>query len=82
MFDTGRRAEELVAEKGLAQVSDQGTLRRIVEEVISEHPEEVARYREGKGTLLQWFVGQVMKATRGKANPQVVTALLEEKLGA
>jgi Asp-tRNA(Asn)/Glu-tRNA(Gln) amidotransferase B subunit len=63
-------------------VSDQDALRHIVEQVIADHPEELARYREGKGTLLQWFVGQVMKATRGKANPQVVTALLEERLGA
>jgi len=66
--------------RGLAQVSDEGTLARVVDELLAAHPDEVAKYREGKVTLLQWFVGQVMKATRGKANPQVVTPLIEERL--
>lgn len=80
MFATKQEAAEIVQERGLVQISDEGALARIVEEIIDANPEQVVRYREGKGTLLQWFVGQVMRATRGKANPQVVVALLEEKL--
>jgi aspartyl-tRNA(Asn)/glutamyl-tRNA(Gln) amidotransferase subunit B len=80
MFATGRPADEIVAEKGLAQVSDEGALARVVDEVLAANPEQVARYQAGKETLLQWFVGQVMRATRGKANPQVVMELLREKL--
>jgi aspartyl-tRNA(Asn)/glutamyl-tRNA(Gln) amidotransferase subunit B len=80
MFATGRSAAEIVEAKGLAQISDEGALAQIVETVIAANPEQVARYRSGKETLLRWFLGQVMKATRGKANPQMITALLEEKL--
>jgi len=80
MHATRRTAAEIVEEKGLVQISDQQALASIVEEIIETNPAQVARYREGKGTLLQWFVGQVMRATRGKANPQVVVALIEEKL--
>jgi aspartyl-tRNA(Asn)/glutamyl-tRNA(Gln) amidotransferase subunit B len=80
MHSTRRTAAEIVEERGLVQISDQDALASIVEEIIDANPEQVARYREGKGSLLQWFVGQVMRATRGKANPQVVVALIEEKL--
>jgi aspartyl-tRNA(Asn)/glutamyl-tRNA(Gln) amidotransferase subunit B len=80
MFATGRSAAEIVQEKGLAQISDQDVLVRVVEEIVAAHPEQAAKFREGKETLLQWFVGQVMRATRGKANPNVATALLQEKL--
>jgi aspartyl-tRNA(Asn)/glutamyl-tRNA(Gln) amidotransferase subunit B len=82
MFVTGRSASEIVEERGLAQISDQEALARIVERIIAANPEQVALYRGGKETLLQWFVGQVMRATRGKANPQVVRTLLQEKLQA
>jgi aspartyl-tRNA(Asn)/glutamyl-tRNA(Gln) amidotransferase subunit B len=80
MYATRRTAAEIVEERGLVQISDQDALTSVVEEIVKANPEQVARYREGKGSLLQWFVGQVMRATRGKANPQVVMALLEEKL--
>jgi aspartyl-tRNA(Asn)/glutamyl-tRNA(Gln) amidotransferase subunit B len=80
MFATGLSASELVKERCLAQVSDEEALSQIVEEVVQANPEQVARFRAGKETLLQWFVGQVMRATRGKANPQVVAALLEVRL--
>jgi aspartyl-tRNA(Asn)/glutamyl-tRNA(Gln) amidotransferase subunit B len=81
MLATGRTAAEIVKERGLAQVSDVEELARIVDQIVAANPEQVARYRAGKETLLQWFVGQVMRATRGKANPQVVGELLREKLG-
>ncbi|HSR33618.1 MAG TPA: Asp-tRNA(Asn)/Glu-tRNA(Gln) amidotransferase subunit GatB [Anaerolineae bacterium] len=80
MFATGRPAAEIVEAKGLAQISNQDALIQVVEEILAANPDQVARYREGKETLLQWFVGQVMRATRGKANPQVVMALLQERL--
>ncbi|HSJ53631.1 MAG TPA: Asp-tRNA(Asn)/Glu-tRNA(Gln) amidotransferase subunit GatB [Anaerolineae bacterium] len=80
MFATGQGAAAVVQEQGLAQVSDEEALARVVDEVLLRHADEVAGYRAGKETLLQWFVGQVMRATRGKANPQVVVALLEQKL--
>ena len=80
MYTTGRPAAEIVKEQGLVQISDQEALAQVVEELLAAHPDQVAKFREGKETLLQWFVGQVMRATRGKANPQVVTALLEARL--
>jgi aspartyl-tRNA(Asn)/glutamyl-tRNA(Gln) amidotransferase subunit B len=80
MFKSGRAAAEIVAEKGLAQISDADELGRIVDQVITANPDEVTEYRAGKERLLGWFVGQVMKATRGQANPQLVTSLLKEKL--
>jgi aspartyl-tRNA(Asn)/glutamyl-tRNA(Gln) amidotransferase subunit B len=82
MFATGRSATEIVAEEGMAQVSDQEALAKVVEEVIAANPAQVTKYRDGKETVLQWFVGQVMRATRGKANPQVVMDLLERRLRA
>ena len=81
MFATGQSAASIVQEKGLAQISGRDALARVVEEILAANPEQVAKYREGKETLLQWFVGQVMRATRGKANAQVAMTLLQEKLG-
>jgi aspartyl-tRNA(Asn)/glutamyl-tRNA(Gln) amidotransferase subunit B len=69
-----------VAEKGLAQISDVDELGQIIDQVITANPGQMAEYRAGKERLLGWFVGQVMKATRGKANPQLVTGLLKKKL--
>ncbi len=80
MFHTGRSAQEIVEAEGLAQVSDQEALAAIVAQVVAEHPEEVARYRSGKTQVFGWLMGQVMRATRGKANPQVVRGLLQEAL--
>jgi aspartyl-tRNA(Asn)/glutamyl-tRNA(Gln) amidotransferase subunit B len=80
MYATGRPAAEIVQEQGLAQISDEEALAQVVDELLAAHPDQVTKFREGKETLLQWFVGQVMRATRGKANPQVVTALLEARL--
>jgi len=80
MFQSGRAAAEIVAEKGLAQISDADELGQIVEQVIAANPDQVTEYRAGKERLLGWFVGQVMKATRGKANPKLVPSLLKERL--
>ena len=80
MFKTGRSATQIVQEKGLAQISDIEELSRIVEQVIAENPGPVAEYLEGKEPVLRFLVGQVMKATRGQANPHLVNELLKEKL--
>jgi aspartyl-tRNA(Asn)/glutamyl-tRNA(Gln) amidotransferase subunit B len=80
MFETGEDPEQIVVEQGLAQISDTGALEQIVDELIAANPAQVASYQKNPKAL-GWFVGQVMKATKGQANPQVVNDLLREKLG-
>jgi aspartyl-tRNA(Asn)/glutamyl-tRNA(Gln) amidotransferase subunit B len=82
MFETGKGAAEIVAEKGLRQVSDQGAIAAAIDQVLAENAEKVAEYRGGKDKLFGFFVGQVMKATGGKANPGLVNEVLKKKLGA
>ncbi|MBF0411278.1 MAG: Asp-tRNA(Asn)/Glu-tRNA(Gln) amidotransferase subunit GatB [Desulfamplus sp.] len=74
------KAAQLVKEMGLEQVSDQSELETIVDEVISQNPSELEAYRNGKTKLFSFFMGQIMKKTRGKADPKIVTQLLNEKL--
>jgi len=81
MADTGKPASTIVEEQGLVQVSDTSAIDPIVDALITDHPDEVARYRGGQKKLMGFFVGQVMKQTRGKANPKVVNELLSKKLG-
>ncbi len=73
-------AEAIVEEKGLVQISDTGEIEKIVDDVISKYPKEVERYKAGEEKLMGFFVGQVMKLTKGKANPQMVNELLKKKL--
>ena len=80
MFAGGKDPEIIVGEKGLLQISDEGELDGIVEQVISENPGSVADFRGGKEKAIGFLVGQVMKATRGKANPGMVNQLLRRKL--
>jgi len=80
VFETGRAPEEIVRERGLAQISDVEALSRVVDEVIAANPKAVADYLAGKKPVLRFLVGQVMKATRGKANPKLANELLLEKL--
>lgn len=80
MVTSGQSAREIVERKGLAQVSDEAALEAIVDQVIQASPEQVATYVGGKETIRGWFVGQVMKATRGQGNPAVVNRLLDERL--
>jgi aspartyl-tRNA(Asn)/glutamyl-tRNA(Gln) amidotransferase subunit B len=80
LFKTGADPEEIVKQRGLVQISDEGELGGIVDQVIAANPAVVADYRGGKEKALTFLVGQVMKATRGKANPAVVNKLLKEKL--
>ena len=81
MFATGKDAETVIREKGLAQVSDAGAIAGSVAEVIGQFPKQLAEYRAGNVKILQFFVGQVMKLTRGKANPGMVVAELKKQLG-
>lgn len=81
VFNTGKRPELVVQERGLVQISGVEELRAIVEQVLAANPQAVADYKAGKAPALGFLVGQVMKATRGKANPAVVNQLLRDKLG-
>ncbi|MCR4420241.1 MAG: Asp-tRNA(Asn)/Glu-tRNA(Gln) amidotransferase subunit GatB [Clostridia bacterium] len=80
MFATGRPARAIVEEKGLVQISDEAALAAIVDRVLAEHPGPAADFRAGKEKALGFLVGQVMKATRGQANPALVNRLLRERL--
>ena len=80
MFATGGIAAEIVKAKGLEQVSDENALERIIEDVMAKNPAQLAQYRSGKETVFGFFVGQVMKASGGKANPAKVNELLKRKL--
>jgi aspartyl-tRNA(Asn)/glutamyl-tRNA(Gln) amidotransferase subunit B len=80
MADSGRDPADIVAEKGLRQITDTGAIEAAVDQVIAANPEKAAEVRGGKDKLLGWFVGQVMKATGGKANPGQVNELLKKKL--
>src|SRR5436190_1513693 len=80
MFATGKTSADVIAEKGFEQVSDTGAIEKIVDEVIAANQANVAAYRGGNEKLFGFFVGQVMKASQGKANPKVVNEILKEKL--
>jgi aspartyl-tRNA(Asn)/glutamyl-tRNA(Gln) amidotransferase subunit B len=77
---SGKAPGEIVQAEGLAKVSDDSAIRAVVAEVIGESPNEVSSYKAGKETLMGWFVGQVMKKMRGKADPQLARQILEEML--
>jgi aspartyl-tRNA(Asn)/glutamyl-tRNA(Gln) amidotransferase subunit B len=80
MYRTGKAAKEIVVEQGLVQITDADDVTRTVEDVLKNHPKEVAEYKSGKAKLFGFFVGQVMKATQGKANPQLVNDILKKLL--
>jgi len=81
MFYTGKRASEIVAEKKLSQISDSCELRKVVKRVVADNPKAVADYKAGKQQALTFVTGQVMKATRGRANPALVKDILIDELG-
>jgi aspartyl-tRNA(Asn)/glutamyl-tRNA(Gln) amidotransferase subunit B len=80
MWETGRDAAAIVAEKGLKQITDTGAIEAIVDRLIVDNPTQVQQFKGGNEKVLGWFVGQIMKATQGKANPAVANQLLREKL--
>lgn len=80
LFQKGLEPENYVQQKGLVQISDQGELDRLVKEVLEENPDEVQAYKGGKKKLLSFFMGQVMKKSKGQANPKLVNEMLQRKL--
>lgn len=80
MYRSGRSPATIVEDKGLEQISDTGEIERIVDEIISANPGPAEQYRSGKTGTIGWFVGQVMKATEGRANPKSVNELLRKRL--
>lgn len=80
MAQTGKPARQIVEEKGLIQITDTDALEDIVAQVVSRNPKEVEAYQNGKTKLMGFFVGQVMQATKGQANPKMVNEILKEKL--
>jgi len=80
MFETGDMPAKIVEEKGLKQVTDTGEIEKFADEVIAANPDKVAEYKGGKDKLMGWFVGQLMKASKGKANPQAANEILKKKL--
>ena len=80
MIETGKSADEIVLEEGLEQISDEGELENIVQKLIQDHPAEVRRFKDGDNKLIGFFVGQIMKITKGKANPKLVNDILKQRL--
>lgn len=80
LFDNGGDPEKIVEERGWKQVSDSGVIERFVSQAIDEHPKSVEDYKKGKKVAAQFLVGQVMRMSRGKANPEMVLKLVEERL--
>jgi aspartyl-tRNA(Asn)/glutamyl-tRNA(Gln) amidotransferase subunit B len=81
MFNTGKSAAAVVAQKGLSQISDSSELEKMAEKVIIDNPQAVKDFHAGKETAIKFLVGQLMRASRGRANPQKATELLKNKLG-
>ena len=81
MFQTGKKADEIIQEDGLSQISDTGELEAAIVDVINSNTQAVSDYRSGKETALKFLVGQVMRATKGRANPALAGELLQKKLG-
>ena len=80
MWESGASAADIVAQKGLKQITDEGAIEAIVAQVIADNPGQVEQFKAGNEKLIGWFVGQVMKASQGKANPALVNQILKQKL--
>jgi aspartyl-tRNA(Asn)/glutamyl-tRNA(Gln) amidotransferase subunit B len=80
MFETGKSAADVIAAEGLSQISDTGAIERIAREVVAKNPDNVAKYRAGNEGVFKFFVGQVMRETRGQANPQLVNEVVKRVL--
>ena len=80
MYKTGKPPRTIIEEKGMVQITDEGALAQVIDDIIAANPNQLAQYRSGKDKLFGFFVGQVMKATQGKANPQLINELLKKKL--
>ncbi|MBL8092025.1 MAG: Asp-tRNA(Asn)/Glu-tRNA(Gln) amidotransferase GatCAB subunit B, partial [Anaerolineales bacterium] len=76
LFKSGGDPQAIVKEKGLAQISDESFIQEVVTKILDDNPSEIEKYHAGKDTLLQWFVGQVARATKGKADPVITKELM------
>ena len=81
MMKDGTKASAIVEKKGLSQITDEGAIKEIVQKIVDANPAQVQAYKNGKTNLLGFFVGQVMKETKGRANPKTVNELLREIIG-
>ena len=81
MFATGRAAADIIKEKGFEQVSDTGALEVLVDQIMAANPDKVAEVKGGNDKAMNWFTGQVMKASQGKANPKIVTEIVKKRIG-
>ena len=82
LLDGSKTPQQIVSEKGLEQVSDLGSIETAVDQVLAANAKQVEQYRAGNEKVFGFLVGQIMKTTQGKANPQKVNAILREKLNA
>src|SRR4030067_1034082 len=82
MFMTGKSAQLVVAERGLVHISDAASITNLVMKVVDENPQQVAEYLEGKAVIFRWLFGQVMRAAKGQANPQLIQEELKGQLEA
>jgi len=80
MLSSGKDAETIVKEKNLLQVSDEGEILQMVQDIIAANPDQVAQFKDGKTKLMGFFVGQLMKASKGKANPKMANQLFGKEL--
>ena len=80
MYRTGKPPKTIIEEKGMVQITDEDALEKTIAGVIAANPTQLEQYRAGKEKLFGYFVGQVMKATQGKANPQLINELLKKML--
>jgi aspartyl-tRNA(Asn)/glutamyl-tRNA(Gln) amidotransferase subunit B len=80
MFASGRVAADIIKEKGFEQVSDTGALEALVDQIMAANPDKVAEVKGGNEKAMNWFTGQVMKASQGKANPKMVTEIVKKKI--
>ena len=80
MFKTGKGASQIIEERGLKQISDEESLDKVADEVVKENPKAVKDWQKGKSQAIKFLVGQLMRKTKGKANPQLANKLIEKKL--
>ena len=80
MWDTGKTPEEIIQSKNLKQISDESELKALIKEVFHQNPKQLEDYKKGKEKLFGFFVGQIMKKTKGQANPQKLSSLLKQAL--
>ena len=80
MFSTGKDADIIIKEQGLVQISDEDTLKELIAQIVEANPKSVEDYKAGKNKAMGFLVGQIMKQSKGQANPTLINKLLTEKL--